>query len=92
MKFDISYSGDYEKARLVILDIIENEPYILENPAPIVRMNAHKESSIEIDTLVWVANENYNSVRYSMIENVKSAFDRAKIEIPFNQLDVHIKE
>lgn len=92
LKFDISYSDDYEKARLVILDILKNEPYVLDEPAPIVRMNAHKESSIEIDTLVWVANENYNSVRYSIIENVKSAFDRENIEIPFNQLDVHIKE
>ena len=92
LKFDISYSGDYEKARLVILDILKNETYALDEPAPVVRMNAHKDSSVEIITLVWVENENYNSVRYSIIENVKSAFDRENIEIPFNQLDVHIKE
>lgn len=92
LKFDISYSGDYEKARLVILDILKNEPNVLDEPSPVVRMSAHKESSIEIDTLVWVANENYNSVRYSVIESVKSAFDRENIEIPFSQLDVHIKE
>ncbi|MDE5860601.1 MAG: mechanosensitive ion channel [Ruminococcus sp.] len=92
LKFDISYSGDYEKARLVILDILDNDPYVLDTPAPVVRMSAHKESSVEIDTLVWVANENYNSVRYSILENVRSAFERENIEIPFNQLDIHIKE
>ena len=92
LKFDISYSGDYEKARLIILDVLANEMYALDEPSPVVRMNAHKDSSVEIATLVWVKNENYNSVRYSIIENVKSAFDRENIEIPFSQLDVHIKE
>ena len=54
-------------------------------------MSMHKDSSVAVDTLVWVKNEDYNSVRYSIIENVKSAFDREGVEIPFSQLDVHIK-
>ncbi len=90
--FEISYSADYEKARLIIMKILENDPFILDDPKPVVRMSQHKESSIAIDTLVWVKNENYHSVRYSIVENVKSGFDRENIEIPFNQLDVHIKE
>lgn len=92
LSFDISYSVDYEKARLIILKILEDDPLVLNEPNPIVRMSKHKDSSLAIDTLVWVKNEDYNSVRYSIIENVKSAFDKENIEIPFNQLDVHIKE
>lgn len=92
LKFDISYSADYEKARLIILNILEKDPFVLDTPAPVVRMSEHKDSSVAIDTLVWVKNENYNSVRYSIIENVKTDFDRENIEIPFSQLDVHIKE
>lgn len=92
LSFDISYSADYEKARLIILKILEDDPLVLNEPNPIVRMSKHKDSSLAIDTLVWVKNEDYNSVRYSIIENVKSAFDKENIEIPFNQLDVHIKE
>lgn len=92
LSFDISYSADYEKARLIILKILEDDPLVLDEPNPIVRMSKHKDSSLAIDTLVWVKNEDYNSVRYSIIENVKSAFDKENIEIPFNQLDVHIKE
>ncbi|MDE6677719.1 MAG: mechanosensitive ion channel, partial [Ruminococcus sp.] len=92
LSFEISYSADYEKARLIIMKIIEDDPFVLDDPKPVVRMSQHKESSIAIDTLVWVKNENYHSVRYSIVENVKSGFDRENIEIPFNQLDVHIKE
>lgn len=91
LSFEISYSADYEKARLIIMDILKNDPFILDTPSAVVRMSQHKESSIAIDTLIWVKNENYSSVRYSIIENVKTAFDRENIEIPFNQLDVHIK-
>ncbi len=92
LSFEISYSADYEKARLIIIDILKDDPFILDEPSSIVRMSQHKESSVVIDTLIWVKNENYNSVRYSIIENVKTAFDKENIEIPFNQLDVHIKE
>lgn len=92
LSFDISYSSDYEKARLIILKILEDDPLVIDEPQPVVRMSKHKDSSIAIDTLVWVKNENYNSVRYSIIENVKSAFDSENIEIPFSQLDVHIRE
>lgn len=90
LSFEISYSADYEKARLIIIDILKDDPFILDEPSSIVRMSQHKESSVVIDTLIWVKNENYNSVRYSIIENVKTAFDKENIEIPFNQLDVHI--
>jgi len=92
LSFEISYSADYEKARLIIMKILKDDPLVLDEPNPIVRMNQHKDSSISIDTLVWVKNDDYNSVRYSIVENVKSAFDRESIEIPFSQLDVHIKE
>lgn len=92
LSFEISYSADYEKARLIIIDILKDDPFVLDEPSSIVRMSQHKESSVVIDTLIWVKNENYNSVRYSIIENVKTAFDKENIEIPFNQLDVHIKE
>ena len=55
-------------------------------------MSAHSDHSVAIDVLVWVNNDDYFNVRYSMIESVKSSFDENGIEIPFSQLDVHIKE
>jgi len=40
--------------------------------------------------LVWVANNDYFTTRYEMIESVKAAFDANNIAIPYGQLDVHI--
>ena len=91
MRFDISYDADYERAREVILSVIGKNKRILADPAPVVRMSAHNESSVSIDVLVWTENENYLTVRYDLYEDVKAAFDQYGIEIPYNKLDVHIK-
>ena len=92
MRFDISYCADYIKARELILAAAAADKLVLKDPAPTVRMTSHNESSISIDTLLWVKNADYFEAKYNMTEAVKSAFDENGIEIPFNQLDVHIKD
>ncbi len=91
LSYDISYDADYNIARSLILTAVSEESMILDNPAPVVRMGKHGESSISIDVLVWTENANYHEVRYTLNETVKRMFDRNNIEIPYNQLDIHIK-
>lgn len=90
LTFDISYNADYNLARSLILTAAMENPLILKNPEPVVRMAAHKESAIAIDVRVWVKNDDYSEVKYTLNEEVKRIFDRSGIEIPYNQLDVHI--
>lgn len=90
LTFDISYNADYNLARSLILTAAMENPLILKNPEPVVRMAAHKESAIAIDVRVWVKNDDYSEVKYTLNEDVKRIFDRSGIEIPYNQLDVHI--
>lgn len=90
LTFDISYDADYNLARSLILTAAMENELILSAPAPVVRMAAHKESSIAIDVQVWVKNDDFSEVRYTLNETVKRIFDRSGIEIPYNQLDVRI--
>ncbi|SEK26497.1 small conductance mechanosensitive channel [Ruminococcus sp. YRD2003] len=91
LKISVSYADDFKKAQSLICEVINNEPQIQSIPCPVVRMGAHGESSIDIDVLVWVKNSDYISTRYDLLENVKEAFDKNGIEIPYGQLDVHMK-
>ena len=50
------------------------------------------ESSVNIGVRCWVANEDYWSARWRIIEEIKLALDKAEIEIPFQQLDVHLQQ
>lgn len=92
LQFQISYSADFDKARAAVLEVICADGLILKEPAPMVRIGAHNESSLSIDTLVWVKNDDYYTARYNMLENVKNAFEENGIQIPFPQLDVHMKD
>lgn len=89
--FSISYSNDFEKAKAIISKICEEHPLVLKDQAIMVRVSAHSASSIDIVTRVWVKSSDYWTVHFDLLESVKSAFDKEGIEIPFNQLDVHVK-
>ena len=91
MVFSIGYGDDFEKTRALLLDICNQHELVLKDPTPFVRMGEHAASSININTRVWVKSEDYWTVYADIMESVKKAFDENGIEIPFNQLDVHVK-
>lgn len=89
--FSISYDSDFEKARALLLEICSSHELVLDDPAPVVRMSDHGQSSISITTRVWVNSADYWTVKFDILELVKASFDENEISIPYNQLDVHVK-
>ncbi len=89
--FSISYSADFNKAKQIITEIAEAHPLVLKDPAVFVRVSEHAASSINITSRVWVNNADFWTVKFDLLESVKARFDAEGIEIPFNQVDVHIK-
>ena len=91
MNFSISYNEDFARAQKAVLEVLNEHPLIIKQPAPVCRMSSHGESSIGIVSKAWVKSDNYWNVQYDLLEQIKVKFDELKIEIPFNQLDVHMK-
>ena len=89
--FSISYENDFEKAKAIVMDIITAHELVLRDPEPFVRVSSHADSSITITARAWVNNADYWTVNFDVLESVKTAFDKNGIEIPYNQLDVHLK-
>lgn len=90
--FSVSYSTDFEKAKAIVRAICEEHELVLKDPAPYCRVSKHAASSIDITARVWVNSGDYWTVNADIIEAVKLAFDKEGIEIPFDQLDVHVKQ
>ena len=90
--FSISYDADYEKAKAVLTEAAKTAPLVLDKPQPFVGMTKHGESSVDIAVRVWVKTEDYWTVYFDLNEAVKEQFDANGIEIPYNQLDVHLKK
>lgn len=92
LTFSIGYQDDFLKAQKIILDIINENNKALTDPEPLVRMCEHGANSINIAVKVWVKSDDYWDLNYDLLENVKLAFDQNGINIPYNQLDVYIKQ
>lgn len=90
MKFDIAYDNDVEVAKKAILTSVESFKNYKNEPAPFVNVDSYKDSSVSIVLKVWVDSGEYWNMYYYMQEEVRRQFDKNNIEIPFNQLDVHV--
>jgi small conductance mechanosensitive channel len=89
--FGIGYGDDIDKARKVILSVVESEERIMHDQGVEVFVKELGGSSVNLATRFWVTAENYWPVFFYMQENIKKAFDREGVSIPFPQMDVHMK-
>ncbi len=90
--FSIAYSNDFDQAKTIVMELMQAHELVLKDPAPMVRVTAHNASSVDLVARAWVNSGDYWTVNFDLLEQVKKAFDAAGIEIPFNQLDVHVKQ
>ncbi|MGP1441427.1 MAG: mechanosensitive ion channel family protein [Anaerovoracaceae bacterium] len=91
-KFGIGYDSDIDKARSVIKKIIEANPIFLTDPEPVIGVSEHSDSAVIIDALVWCRTENYYIGKYRLMEDVKLAFDKEGIEIPYQHIVIKYDE
>ncbi len=94
MVFGIGYGDDIDKAKEVILQVIQSSEYPLSDPSaePFLVVSALADSSVNITVRVWTESGNYWPFFHYMQENVKKEFDKNGISIPFPQTDVHIHQ
>ncbi len=90
--FGIGYNDDYYLAKDIIMNVAKKFPKIVEDSEHkiYVGMCEHGDSSIKIVSRVWVDWADYYDLNLHMLENVKLEFDKNGINIPYNQLDVHV--
>lgn len=86
----IGYDDDIDKAKKVMMDLIKADKRVLTDPAPQIKLKELGDSSVNFSVRMWAKGEEYWNIFFDMQENVKKAFDKNKISIPFPQRDVHV--
>lgn len=86
----ISYNANMADAKRVIETLMEKDERILHDEQNAVVIKELAASQVTMLMRAWVRTENYWDVYFDMTEKIKDAFDKAGIEIPYNQLDVHV--
>jgi small conductance mechanosensitive channel len=88
----IGYDDDLKKAQKVITEVIAKQKNVLKNPAPLVRVKELADSSVNFTVRGWCKTADYWDVYFDLTEKIKLALDKNKINIPYPQMDVHVKK
>ncbi|MGQ3675330.1 mechanosensitive ion channel family protein [Xanthobacter sp. TB0139] len=89
--FGISYEDSIEAAQQVLEEVVNRHPLVLKDPAPNIRVSALGESSVDFIVRPWTKGADYWTVYWDLMRDVKIAFDRAGISIPYPQRMVHMQ-
>lgn len=87
----IEYGEDIDKVKKILSDIASSNEKILKERGVDIFVSDLDSSSVNMGIRVWTETPNYWSVRWDMLEQIKKEFDKNGVTIPFNQLDVCIK-
>lgn len=91
LTFSVAYGADLSLAMEIISRLIKENPLALADPEPSIKIANYADSAVEIIARPWVASNDYWQLKFELLEAIGREFRQAGIEIPYNQLDVHIK-
>ena len=91
ISFGVSYDADMDHVISTLKEAVQETNGILPDPAPIIKLTECGDSSLTFMLRVWCKSSDYWDVNWNLLENGKRALDRAGIEIPYPQVDVHMK-
>jgi small-conductance mechanosensitive channel len=90
MRVGISYADDMNKAIKIAMDTITKNKMVLKDPNPTVAIANLGDSSVDVIVRPWVNTSEYWAAKWELTQQIKDAFDKYNISIPFPQRDVHI--
>ena len=91
LKVGISYDSDLKKAKELIEEKLQADPCIRKDEDIKVFVDSLADSAVMIGLRAWVNTDEYWKTRWKLLEEIKLTFDEEGIEIPYNQLTVHVK-
>jgi len=91
IKVEIAYSADLKKAKGILERLLHEDENILSDQEMQVFVDELGSSGIMLGLRAWVRTDQYWPTKWRLNEEIKLAFDAENIEIPFPQMDVHIR-
>lgn len=86
----ISYQADLKRAKELLEAVLREDEAVLQEKDMLVFVSELGSSSVNLGVRCWLKQEDFWAGKWRITENCKLALDAAGIEIPYNQLDVHV--
>lgn len=92
LKIGISYQSDLKKAKDTLEKLIQENPNIIKEEEWKVFVDSLGDSAVILGMRAWVKTDEYWPTRWKILEEIKLNFDEEGIEIPYNQMTVHLEQ
>jgi len=92
MTVGVSYSDDLDKVQNIILDVLNADSRVLQDPAPQVVVAEMADSSVNFNVRPWCATGDYWGVFFDFQKTIKQRLDQEGVSIPFPQQDVYMHQ
>lgn len=92
LKVGISYQSDLKKAKDTLEKLIQENPNIIKEEEWKVFVDSLGDSAVILGMRAWVKTDEYWPTRWKILEDIKLQFDAEGIEIPYNQMTVHLEQ
>ncbi len=89
--FAVSYKADMQQVFDTLMGLIKYRDDVLPDPEPVVHITAMNDSGVSYTVRLWCKSTDYWNLFFYLTEQGKRALEENGIEIPYPQLDVHIK-
>lgn len=86
----VSYNADVGKVKALVTEFIQGDARIASLPAPFFRLTEYGASSLNFTLRVWTDPGVFWDVKFDLLEGILKVFQENGIEIPYDQLDVHV--
>ena len=83
LKIGIAYKESIDRVKTILQQVAADNPLSLEEPKPLYIFQGFDDSSLTLQFSVWAKRENFLELKNSIYEQIKVAFDKEGVEIPF---------
>ncbi len=90
IEMEVAYGTDVELVKDAMYEVVDSNKKVRPYPGIQVLLDSYGTSSIRFKARFWVNTEDYWNVYWSVKEEMVKSFRKYGIQIPFNQLDVHV--
>lgn len=85
----VAYKEDVGKVMDVLRELAAANPFVLDDPEPLILFNNFGSSALEFRFGLWFEKANFLKLRNSIMKEIKERFDQEGIEIPFPHLTLY---
>ncbi len=81
----IRYSDHADVAKQTVLNVLEQEPYVLVSPEPMIFVSKLGDNGVDLSIRFWTPSQVFYDLKFEMLNKLKCALEAEGIQIPFPQ-------